>query len=220
MNPWGAIFDWDGVVIDSSRQHELSWEHLAREEGRKLSPDHFKRGFGMKNETIIPELLQWTRDPAEIRRLSLRKEELYRHVIRSGGIAALPGVKEFLTHLVANGIPRVIGSSTHRENIACSLELIGLADFFDAVVSSEDVSRGKPDPEVFLRAAEKLGMTPARCVVFEDTHVGIEAARAAGMKVVGISGTHPPESLMEADHVVARLDELSVAQLSAWFPVP
>ncbi len=216
MKPWAAIFDWDGVVIDSSRQHELSWERLARETGRSLPADHFKRGFGMKNETIIPELLGWTRDEAEVRRLSLRKEELYRQIMREEGITALPGVREFLGALRRAGVPRVIGSSTHRLNIECVLDLLGMNGLFDFIVSAEDVSRGKPAPDVFLCAAEKIGVAPARCVVFEDAPVGIAAARAAGMKVVGVAGTHPRDTLREADRVVGRLDEIKLGELGEW----
>jgi beta-phosphoglucomutase family hydrolase len=215
---WGAIFDWDGVVIDSSQHHEESWERLAREEGRLLPEGHFKRGFGMKNEVIIPELLGWTSELDAVRRLSLRKEALYREVTREIGLKALPGVETWLRRLEAAGIPCAVGSSTHRENIALALELIGLAGYFRAVVSSEDVSHGKPDPEVFLKAAEKLGIEPARCVVFEDAHVGIAAARNAGMRVVAVASTHPIAELSEADMAVERLDELSVETLAAWFP--
>ena len=87
---WGALFDWDGVIIDSSSHHEESWERLAREEARTLPPDHFKKGFGRKNEFIIPKLLGWAHDPAEIRRISLRKEALYRDVVAERGLSALP----------------------------------------------------------------------------------------------------------------------------------
>jgi beta-phosphoglucomutase-like phosphatase (HAD superfamily) len=138
-------------------------------------------------------------------------------IIRSG--RPFVGQTEFLSHLAQSGIPRVIGSSTHRENITCTLDILGLGGRFAAIVSSEDVSHGKPDPEVFLRAAEKIGVAPDRCVVFEDAHVGIAAARAAGMKVVGVSGTHPSSALKEADRVVARLDELTVTDLAVWFSV-
>src|SRR5579871_5734159 len=88
----GAIFDWDGVIINSAAHHEESWERLAREEERPLADGHFKAGFGMKNEVIIPELLKWTEDHGEIRRISLRKEALYREVVLERGIVALPGV--------------------------------------------------------------------------------------------------------------------------------
>lgn len=211
----GAIFDWDGVIIDSSRQHEESWERLAREGGLHLPPDHFLKGFGMKNEVIIPRLLAWTEDPAEIRRLSLRKEELYRDIIRERGLSPLPGVRAFLERLAAAGIPCAIGSSTHRLNIEASLGLLGLAGFFRAIVSAEDVNAGKPDPEVFLKAAAAIDRDPADCVVFEDATMGIEAALAGGMAVVGVATTHGPDKLARAHAVVGRLDELDIPRLEA-----
>jgi HAD superfamily hydrolase (TIGR01509 family) len=217
MHSWAALFDWDGVIIDSSRHHEESWERLAAEEHHVLPPGHFRRGFGMKNERIIPELLHWTTDPAAIRRLSLRKEALYREIIRERGITALPGVEPWLEALHLAGIPSVIGSSTHRENITTTLGVLGFEQYFRGIVSAEDVHHGKPDPEVFLLAAGKVGTPPARCVVFEDAHVGIEAGHRAGMKVVGVATTHPASALTGADRIVHRLDELTVAALTAWF---
>lgn len=211
-----ALFDWDGVIVDSSAAHERSWERLAQEAGHPLPPGHFRRGFGMKNEVIIPGLLGWTHDAAEIRRLSLRKEELFREIIAGEGIEPLPGVREWLRRLDEAGVPRVIASSTQRENIRVILRRIGIGGF-RSIVSAEDVHRGKPDPEVFLLAAARLDAAPARCVVFEDTQVGIDAAHAAGMRVVGVATTHPRDRLRDADRVVDRLDALSVADLAAWF---
>jgi HAD superfamily hydrolase (TIGR01509 family) len=129
----------------------------------------------------------------------------------------LPGVRTWLERLRAAGIPCVIGSSTHRENIQLSLGMIGLAEFFADAVTSEDVKQGKPHPDVFLKAAAKAGADPKRSVVFEDALVGIAAARAGGMKVVGVATTHPAGELAEADVVVHRLDELEVAQLTKLF---
>ncbi|HKP96535.1 MAG TPA: HAD family phosphatase [Fibrobacteria bacterium] len=213
----GAIFDWDGVVIDSSRHHEESWNRLAREENRILPEGHFLKGFGMKNEAIIPAILHWTGEEREIRRLSLRKEVLYRDIIREWGIDPLPGVRVFLERLRTAGIPRAIGSSTHRLNISTSLEILGLAGFFSAIVSAEDVTAGKPDPQVFLLAAAELDRAPALSVVFEDAPMGIAAALAGGMKAVGVSGTHGSSVLAGAHKVVRRLDELAVADLEALF---
>ncbi len=210
----GIIFDWDGVIIDSSRQHEASWERLAAEEDRVLPPGHFKAGFGKKNEWIIPELLRWTRDPAEIHRLSLRKEALYREIIVERGLEALPGVSEFLERLRQAGVPCCIGSSTHRENITTILGVLGFEGLFGGMVTAEDVRQGKPHPDVFLKAAAKVGRAPGCCVVFEDALAGIEAARAGGMKVVGVATTHPAEDLTDrVDRVVHRLDELGVEDL-------
>jgi len=210
----GIIFDWDGVIIDSAVQHEISWERLAAEEGKPLPPDHFKLGFGRKNEWIIPELLGWTRDQAEVRRLSLRKEALYREIVVERGLEALPGVHTFLDRLRAAGIPCCIGSSTHRENILTILGVLRFEGYFADMVTAEDVSHGKPDPEVFLKAAAKIKRSPSRCIVFEDAHAGIEAAGAGGMKVVGVATTHAIDALAEkVDRVVHRLDELEVADL-------
>lgn len=212
----GILFDWDGVIIDSSRQHEESWERLAHEERRTLPPDHFVRGFGKKNEWIIPELLGWTRELAEIRRLSLRKEALYREIVVEKGLQALPGVAEFLQRLQDAGVPSCVGSSTHRENITTILHVLGFERYFTRMVTSEDVVHGKPHPAVFLQAAAKIERPPQRCIVFEDAFAGIEAARAGGMKVVGVATTHPAEVLEpRVDRVVQRLDELSIDDLLA-----
>jgi HAD superfamily hydrolase (TIGR01509 family) len=214
---WAALFDWDGVVIDSRRQHEESWERLATETNLPLPADHFLKGFGRKNECIIPHLLRWTEDPDEIRTLSLRKEELYRLIVAEKGLEALPGVREWLARLTEAGIPCVIGSSSHRENIRLSLDILRLSHSFNAWVTSEDVLQGKPDPEVFLKAASEAGFPPNRCIVFEDAHVGIAAARAAGMRVIGVATTHPKSELHAADLSVERLDELDITQLTSWF---
>src|ERR1700736_4665439 len=140
--PIGAIFDWDGVIIDSSSHHEESWERLAKETGYQLPADHFKKGFGMKDELIIPNLLHWTSDPAEVNRLSLRKETLYREIVVEWGLKPLPGVVAWLDQLRHAGISCAIGSSTHRLNIETGLALIGLKERFHAIITAEDVSHG------------------------------------------------------------------------------
>ncbi|MEO6569679.1 MAG: HAD family phosphatase [Opitutaceae bacterium] len=210
----GVIFDWDGVIIDSSKQHEESWERLALEERKPLPPGHFKAGFGKKNEWIIPTLLKWADAPEEIRRLSLRKEALYRDIILEKGLSALPGVHHLLERLRAARVPTCIGSSTHRENITTILGVLGFEGLFGGMVTSEDVIHGKPHPDVFLKAAAKNARLPERCVVFEDAFAGIAAARAGGMKVVGVATTHTPGELVEkVDRVVVHVGDLTVADL-------
>jgi len=214
---WAAIFDWDGVIIDSSNQHERGWQMLAAEEGRALAPGFFRRSFGMKNDKVISELLAWTHNPAVIQRLSLRKEEYYRQIMASEGIELLPGVKEWLTQLQQAGIPCAVGSSTPRLNIECVIGKLGIVDYFRVLVTAEDVTRGKPDPQVFLTAAQRLGFAPVECVVFEDAHVGIEAAKAAGMKVIALATTHPAATLRDADVVVNNLTELNLHRVEKMF---
>lgn len=210
----GILFDWDGVIIDSSRQHEKSWERLADEEGKPLPTDHFVRGFGKKNEVIIPGILGWADDPAAVHRLSLRKEALYREIVVEQGVAALPGVHEFLRRLQSAGIRSCVGSSTHRENIDTIIGVLGFQDLFDDIVTAEDVTAGKPHPDVFLKAAGKIGREARNCIVFEDAKAGIEAGRAGGMKVIGVATTHDRETLQPlVDKVVDRLDELEIEDL-------
>ncbi len=196
----GFLFDWDGVVIDSHRQHEESWEVLAEEIGHPLPEGFMKKTFGMRNESIFPWWLPHLQDdkPA-MEALADRKEDLYRELLHSDGIQALPGVKDFLKAARAAGIPTCVGTSTPRKNVDVVIEIAGLQGLFDDVVSSNDVTQGKPHPEVFLKGAQKLNRQPARCVVFEDAYVGIEAGNAGGMKVVGLATTHPIETLTEAD---------------------
>jgi len=215
--PWGAIFDWDGVIIDSSRHHEKSWELLAQEEGLPLPPDAFRLGFGRKNQIIIPEIYQWSQDPAEIERLGNRKEAIYRELMANDGLEPLPGVREWLEKLAAAGVPRVVGSSTPRANLDAAMSRLELAPLFDAIVAAEDVTLGKPNPEVFLKAAARIQRRPECCVVFEDAHAGIAAARAGGMRVIGIATTHPVEELGDADLAVHGMNELSVEKVGRWF---
>ena len=207
---WCALFDWDGVVIDSSRLHEKSWEWMSATHGLPLPDGHFRRGFGMKNERIIPEVLGWAHEREHIADLASRKELRYRELVMEEGLAPLPGVSEWIERLHDAGVPISIASSTDRANIDCVLDVIGLRRFFHAIVSGDEVEHGKPAPDIFLKAAAKLGGLPA--LVFEDALVGIEAAHRANMAVVAVTTTHPAHELSMADLVVERLDSLTVEQ--------
>ncbi|MEX0324380.1 MAG: HAD family hydrolase [Puniceicoccaceae bacterium] len=189
-----AIFDWDGVVVDSSAAHKASWELLAEQRGLPLPDNHFALGFGKKNQTIIPSIYKWSQDPDEIEELGFAKEELYRRILKESGLnPALPGAIDLFKELKSAGIPMAVGTSTPRENVDLVIELIGAEGFFGAIISAEDVSHGKPDPEVFLKGAEALGVNPVDCAVFEDAIYGVEAALAGGMKAVCLTTTHPRE---------------------------
>lgn len=206
-----AIFDWDGVVVDSSAAHEQAWQRLAKSEGLPLAPGSFLRGFGKRNEVIIPEIHGWATDPAEIRRLSLAKEAFYRELAAGGLITLLPGARELLAAFAQAGVPCVVGTSTHRANLDLAFRRFGLGHCFAGAVTSEDVTRGKPDPEVFLKACAAGGGDPARSVVFEDTLAGIAAAKAGGFRAIGLCTTNPREVMATsgADRVVADLSEVT-----------
>jgi HAD superfamily hydrolase (TIGR01509 family) len=190
---------------------------LAREEGKILPEGHFLKGFGRRNVEIMRDMLHWSEDLNEIQRLSLRKEELYREVVKAWGIEPLPGVRQWLERLREGGIACGIGSSTEKKNVKLGLEILDLEMFFKTAVTAEHVKRGKPAPDVFLEVASRLGARPERCVVFEDAPAGVEAGRAAGMKVVGVTTTHPGGHLESVDREVERLDELSIQEIESWF---
>lgn len=210
--PFGVIFDMDGVLVDSYAPHLESWRKLARELGRDITDAQFDATFGRTSREIIRLLFgeQWT--DADVHRLDARKEALYRDIVR-GHVPAMPGVLALIRSLHAGGVRIAIGSSGPPENVALIIEEMGLKEFVSAQVTGADVSRGKPDPQVFQLAAARLGLPAARCVVIEDAPVGIEAARRAGCKVVGLVGTHAATLLSDANLVVTRLDDLTPAHL-------
>ena len=216
MAKLGVVFDWDGVVVNSAPQHEESWERLAMEECLALPPNHFQRGFGRRNSYIIPQVLGWTRDSAEVERLSRRKEELYRDCLRRTKITPLPGVRSLLKDLQRCHIACAVGSSTERTNVEVVLGLLQLGGFFAALVTAENVTRGKPDPEVFTKAARAIRCEPQRCVVIEDTEPGLQAARRADMYALAVATTHQAQDLPSAHRVVPNLTDVSVTQLERW----
>ncbi|GMU38551.1 MAG: HAD family phosphatase [Phycisphaerae bacterium] len=210
----GVIFDLDGVLIDSAEAHLRSWRVLAERHGRTITDEQFAATFGRQNRAILPILWGREVDETEVARLGEEKEACYRDLIR-GRIRsiAMPGAEALIRDCRAAGLAMAIGSSTPPENVALALEELGVAAHFSAVVTSKDVTRGKPAPDVFLLAAERLGLPPGQCVVIEDAPAGIDAALAAGCAAVGLTSQHAREKLGHADLVVDRLTELASGRL-------
>ena len=142
--------------------------------------------------------------------MGARKEELYRDLVR-GKVPVNEGAIELVRYYSAGGYQSAVGSSTPRANIDLALGEMGIAELFGVIVSSEDVSVGKPDPTVFLTAASRLGVPPGDCLVIEDAPAGVQAGKAAGMVVVALAGAHPREKLSHADRVISFLNELIIA---------
>jgi HAD superfamily hydrolase (TIGR01509 family) len=199
-----VLWDLDGTLIDSEQYHWLAWRDSMAAEGVALTYSQFLKTFGLRNDAIIP---QWIPGASveQVQRIADAKEQLYRRLVREGGLVPLPGATEWTQRLAADGWRQAIASSAPRENIDAVLAVIGLGSVFQAVVSAEDVTLGKPDPQVFLTAAARLGSTPGRSVVVEDAPAGVEAARRAGMPSIGVNrnGVRLP-----ADLAVASLDDL------------
>lgn len=208
MSDRAVLFDLDGVIVDSRAHHVAAWEEWSREHAPHAPEGYFHRSFGLRNDAIIGGLIIGL-GPADLSRLAARKEELFRARAR-GNLTLLPGVADLLDALDANAIPKAIVTSTPRENLDLVLETLGIARRFEALVAEEDASRGKPDPEGFLVAAERVGVPPERCIVIEDAPAGLRAANAAGMRAVGVTTTRPAADLGDADLIVDTLADDAV----------
>lgn len=204
---YGIIFDMDGVLVDSAGPHYESWRRMAREIGRDMSEEDFRRTFGRQNRDIIPMVLGID-DPDEVQRLGDRKEEIYRELIAES-VPAVDGAADLVRSLRAAGFRLAIGSSGPPENVEAVLQGMGIAELFSARATSREVSRGKPDPQVFTVAADMLGLEPRACAVVEDAPAGIEAALAAGAVAVALAGQHPVDKLGRAHLVVESLRDLT-----------
>ena len=200
-----VLWDMDGTLIDSEELHWISWRNALADEGITITREQFLSSFGQRNDSIIPRWLGAAATPEHIERISKAKEELYRHLVRSDGISPLPGVANWIHRLHKEGWLQAIASAAPRANIDAVLEALSATHVFQGIVSADDVHRGKPDPEVFLVAASRVGVSPDRCIVVEDAAAGVEGARRAGMRSIGVSRNGKP---LVADVVVQSLDLL------------
>jgi beta-phosphoglucomutase len=214
----GVLFDLDGVIVDSRELHMAAWAAWAREHAPHASPDHFLRSFGLRNDSIIGALLPEI-TPAEIEDHAGRKEAIFRASL-AGNLAPLPGVVALIDALDRDGIPRAIVTSTPRLNLGLVLRELGLTGRFGALVAAEDATRGKPDPEGFLIAAQRLDLAAARCIVIEDAPAGIEAAKAAGMRAIAVTTTRPADDLTAADLIVDSLADARAQSFITRHPFP
>ena len=204
-SPRAVLWDMDGVLVDSAEYHYAAWREALAREGVDLSYDAFRATFGQRNDTILRYLLGPDLPDSEVARIGDLKESLYRELVQTRGITPLSGVLDWLACLRDQGWRQAIASAAPRANVDAIVRALGIAHYFGAITSSEDVTRGKPDPQVYLIAAQRLGVPPARCVVVEDAPAGVEGARRAGMRCIGVTSTHPH---LDADLVVAALSDL------------
>lgn len=213
INPseYAVIWDVDGVLIDSAEQHRQAWHAMARENGFPYTDADFWETFGMRNGDIIPRVFGVS-EPARVAALGERKEVIYRELLARQA-AALPGAVELMAALHAAGYRQALGSSAPEENIRAIVRLLDIGPYLDATVSGETVARGKPAPDIFLAAADALGVAPARCLVIEDAPAGVAAAHAGGMRALAVRRAGQPDApgLEAAERVVDSLRDVDVA---------
>lgn len=202
--PRAVLWDLDGTLVDSRDYHWRSWRGVLEAEAVAVTEADFLASFGQRNDDILGAWLGAGATPERIRRIGEAKEVRYRELLAEEGISPLEGAAEWVRRLHASGWRQAIASSAPRLNVEAVMRALAFGGAIEAVVAAEDVSAGKPDPEVFLTAAARLGVPPGRCVVVEDAAAGIEAARRAGMRSIGVGGA----ALAAADVVVDSLGAL------------
>jgi HAD superfamily hydrolase (TIGR01509 family) len=204
--PRGVLWDLDGTLIDSGEQHYAAWRDTLGSRGREHSREEFGRFFGRRNDVVLRSLFGDTLAPGEAGAIADEKEERYRGLVRRDGLELLPGAREWLERLKEQGFRQALATMAPAANVAAVIEVLGLAGLLDAHAAAEDVETGKPDPGIFLEAARRIGVPPHRCIVVEDAPAGLEGARRAGMRTVGVMSDH--HSGLEADVVVSSLTDL------------
>jgi beta-phosphoglucomutase family hydrolase len=208
-----AIFDMDGVVADNMAYHTKAWEKFLQKYSPGLEIGDVSSKYGMTNSDLMSFVLSRKLTPDEVERYGEEKEQYYRELY-AADMAPLPGLVDFLRELKSAGMRTVVATSAPRSNADFLLGGLKIRPFFDAVIHAGHVTRGKPEPEIYLTAASRVGCRPDACVVFEDAMAGIEAGRRAAMTVVGVATTFPPEKLTGARLVIKDFREVTVARLN------
>jgi len=204
VNPRAVLWDLDGTLADSEEYHWLSWRDAMRAEGVELTYDRFLASFGQRNDRILGAWLGEAADATRIRRIGDWKEAEYRRLAEARGLTPLAGAREWVERLHGDGWKQAIASSAPRLNVETMLHVLKFDGLIDAMVSADEVKKGKPDPDVFLAAAAAVSVPPSRCVVVEDAPAGVEAGRRAGMKTIGVNAKSP----LAADVYVTSLADL------------
>jgi beta-phosphoglucomutase family hydrolase len=204
---YGVLWDMDGVLVSTGDAHWRAWTKTLTKRGIPFSYEQFQATFGMNNMGILQRLLGEDADPDLVREISEEKESQFRQTVK-GNVALMDGVREWLERLDAWEAKQAVASSAPEANIDTLIDELGIRGYFDALVSGTDLP-GKPEPDVFLKAARSIDVAPEQCVVIEDAVAGVEAARRAGMRCIAVTTTNPVKKLQGADVVVDRLDKVS-----------
>lgn len=213
MQQLGVIFDMDGVLVDSNEAHYLAFQEMAALLGVPFPRELWARSIGMHNSSIFRMWLGEGLEPARALALAAQKEAIYR-ARAADVLKPIPGVVELVQGLHAEKVPLAVGSSGPRLNVEFALRTIGVGHYFNAVVCGDDVKHGKPDPEIFLTAAARLGLSPAQCVVIEDAPQGVQAAVSAQMRVIAITTSKPASELGAASLIIDSFAGLNGARIS------
>jgi beta-phosphoglucomutase family hydrolase len=211
-----VIFDMDGVLADTEPIHFESWVKLGKEIGVEFTKELFEQTLGQQSPTITRRLVGGGIDQNLIEKWADLKEQYYRDMVQNK-LQPLPGAVELIKRLKSKGFKLAVGSSAPPENVELLLNSLKIKKYFDVIITAEDVEKGKPEPDVFLKASNILKIKPKNCVVIEDAPVGIEAAKRAGMKSIALTTTHDKEELQAAQMIMKDLSNISIEDIIRLF---
>lgn len=212
--PTGAIFDMDGVIVHSNPAHEETIKEFCKKHERDVTDEFFRNHiFGRTNKEWIPELFGNIPDET-LTAYAEEKESMFRDRFKPSS-AVIKGVHSFLETLNEKSIPCVLATSAPGKNADYILDSLNIRKHFGAILDSSHVAKGKPEPEVYLKAAKALNLPPVQCIVFEDSLAGVEAGRRAGAHVIGITSTHTPDELGDCLQTYKNFDEIDLDELLA-----
>jgi beta-phosphoglucomutase len=203
-----VIFDMDGVIVDNMKYHKRAWEMFLEKYAPDIDVEEFSKHFGMVNKDLLKIVFQREISDEEESRFGEEKEALYREIYAED-VAPTGGLVDFLQELKENSVKAAVASAAPKVNVDFVFEKTGLRQYFDVSIDATDVTRGKPDPEIYLKVAEKLNCPPEACLVFEDSMPGVQAGRNAGMKVIGVATSHPADKLKETEFVIKDFTEIN-----------
>ena len=205
----GLLFDMDGVIVDNHKYHFLSWQKLAEKYDIAITEEFYKKEMNGKTFMGIMEVLfKKNISPKNGKRIAIEKEAIYRELYKSQ-LKPTNGLIDFLKMIKKEGIPMVVGTSAPVENVDFTLDGLSIRSYFNGVVDDRAVTKGKPDPEVYLKCALLAKKAPKNCIVFEDAIAGIKAGKAAGAKVIALATSHKREEL-EADLIVNNFESINL----------
>lgn len=207
-----VIFDMDGIIVDSAPCHFAAWQSTWQKRGVSYTPEDFKHNFGKRSDTQVRAIIGDAISQEEVQIIVREKDALLREIIKNN-VKAFPGALELIKSLREHDCKIAVGSSSPQETVELIMKALGVDRYLDASVTGSEVTEGKPSPQIFLLAAQKLAAAPSKCVVVEDAVVGITAAKKGGMYALAVTNTHPRESFREADIVVDSLEEVTVQTL-------
>ena len=214
MQPtFAVIFDMDGVIVDSNPYHAQAWIQFCKDYNVPLNEDEIpKLIYGKTNKVALKEVFKKDFSPEEADRLGEEKEAIYRE-LHQKDMEPVKGLIPFLRMLKQNNIATAVATNAPVSNLNFTLERINIRQYFDKLIDATMVKEGKPDPDIYLKAAEKLNMAPEKCIVMEDSIPGVEAGLRANMKVVALTTTHSREELAHTHLVIEDFEDLTLDKL-------